>query len=309
MIAWFRARFYGSRAFRSCVVWGVLLFILWLDRDRRVLAHQEHVFAFVIAGLKFLWDVVQTVGTAIAISLEAIVSWLVAAFGWLAGVVAHLMKSTGAIFAKAWQGLKIVWNDVLKPTIRWVDKAITRLHDWLKRTLKPLITFLRSVKDHIDSFYKKFVRPILDTIDFVHQLNRVLTTFHLNFLQKIDATLQKFESYVNARFEWVYARINLAQDWINSIIDGGGLFQRWVFLRTLERDVMRSWQILFNARAGEISAEEMSALRGKNKPPSFRMIQRDFETYLRTGGGPYANDIDVTLAMAKAYAAAPELGP
>jgi hypothetical protein len=87
------------------------------------------------------------------------------------------------MFAKVWDGMKVVWTDVLKPALVWVDDQLKRVYAWLKDTFQPVFDFLAEVRKRLNDFYATFVRPVVDTIEWIRQINRVLLAFHIGFLQ------------------------------------------------------------------------------------------------------------------------------
>jgi hypothetical protein len=292
MIARLQRRFLEDRLFRTLVVCGVLVLLTWLDERCAVHARQAAVFSFIVSALQWLGAAAGAAAAAIASGLAAVVSWLVGAVGWLAGQVAHILISTGAIFAKVWEGLKGLYTRVLRPLALWVDDHIRRFKGWLDRTFKPVFEFLKNVRDHIDAFYKRFVRPILDTIEFIRALNRVLLVFHIDFLKKLDATLQKIEQRLEDPFLWIYAKLTWLQNMVDSIVTAGGLFQRYILIQSLARDLGIAWRMFFNARAGALTAAERQQLKLRNRPKTPEQVRDEFEVYLATTGGAISERID-----------------
>ena len=92
--------------------------------------------------------------------------------------------------ARAVLSLRHVFTRVLRPFVLWAARKLSALEWWLKTKLGPVLRFLQTVQKHFDDFYKRFIRPIIDTIEFVRVVNRVLLTFHIRFLQRLDETIQ-----------------------------------------------------------------------------------------------------------------------
>lgn len=217
---------------------GALFLLAWLLDALWPLHAQTQdaaVFSVIWAGIQIVWHALETAGSAIALSLEGVVAYLVTALGWLVKVVGNFLVSTGAIFAKVWEGLKVVWTNVLKPALVWIDKQLTRLHDWLKQTFKPVFDFLARVRDELQAIYKRFVRPIIDTIEFIRAINRVLLTFHIHFLEALDRVLQQVEQRIEEPILWINAKLNEIWNVLELVVDAGGLFQRVTLIKSLAR--------------------------------------------------------------------------
>jgi len=286
------ARRHGDRLL-AIVVAVVFLLATWLDRDGCVTANQASIFAAIWAGLEFLADILGVVGGAIATSLEAVVAYLVTAVAWLASTVGSFLVSTGAIFAKAWDALKIVWADVLKPALVWIDKAVTRLQTWLKDTFGPVFKWLRRVRDEIQGIYNKFVRPVVDTIEFIRQLNRVLLTFHITWLQKLDTYLAELERRIREPILWLNARVNELINAVNFIVTADGFFQRYGMVRSLGRyapDWTKIWWLSQTAPIDAAAIADAKAQSVDATPASYYGEQ--LGAFYRDGSGDFAADIE-----------------
>jgi hypothetical protein len=284
--------FFERRVFRSLVVWGVLAALAWLDSDGCVTAQHASIFGAIIGIFEAIGEFFGFVGGAVATSLAPVVGWLVSTVGWLWGVVKNFIVGTGAVFARAWAGLTTLWSDVLKPAFVWLDQAITRLHTWLKETLQPVFDFLRRVRDVVQALYNTFVKPILATIDFIRQLDRVLQVFHINLLRGLDAVLTRVEQRIDGVVLWIYGRLNDVLNALNTIVGLDGFFQRYMFLKTAERDAAYLVRLMWNAQLGTMFTPA-PGLRTAGKlsriPPE--QFGRDLGEFYETGGGPYAGKV------------------
>jgi hypothetical protein len=190
--------------------------------------HAAAVFGAIMAGLSI-------VASALSTAASVAVGYLASAVGWLAAHLAALAQGTGAIFAKSWDALKIVWSDALKPALDWVDTNLKRLYTWLRNTFKPVFDFLDDVKKRIDAFYKTFVQPVIDTIEFIRAINRVLMTFHIDFLNDLDHLLQQLEQKIEEPFLWVREWLAKITNVLDRIITIDGFLQQYTLVRSLSR--------------------------------------------------------------------------
>lgn len=243
-----------ARRFALALAYGAaLLVIAWLDAHSGPRAHgaplpldTAAVFSAIIAGIQILAGWLATAATVTVTYLAQVVVWLGARVG-------SILKSTGAMFAKVWDGVKIVWSDVLKPALIWVDKQLTRLHAWLKGTFQPVFDWLKQARDYVLDIYKRFVRPIIDTIDFIRAINRVLMVFHIDVLQSLDKLLADLERRLEEPILWILTRINQVMNVIDRIVTLDGLFQRVTLIKSLARYAPDWMRIAVNARNGPIS--------------------------------------------------------
>jgi hypothetical protein len=221
----------------------------WLQLTPHAPVVSAHVFLAIWTGIKLLADIL---GTAAA----ATVTYLAQALAYLATRVGVFLRSTGAMFAKVWDASKIVWKDVLKPALLWIDDHLKRLHDWLQRTFKPVFQFLKHVRERLLKFYKDFVRPVLDTIDFIRAVNRVLLTFHITLLKQLDKVLQQIEQRIEEPFLWIYQQLTRVWNLLDTIVRFDGLFQKVTLIKSMSRYAPSWLRIAVNARMKPLSDED-----------------------------------------------------
>ncbi len=141
----------------------------------------------------------------------------------------------GKALARALVSLGRLAGGALKTFVLWAGRKLAALEQWLKDLFAPLLRLLKTLKDHIDDIYKRFIRPIIDTIEFIRQINRVLNLFHIRVLNQLDTTLQQIEQRIEEPFLWARAQITQLQNWIDRIVTFDGLFQRLTLIRSLAR--------------------------------------------------------------------------
>lgn len=288
-------------ALRSAAVWAVLALLAWLDRGAVAGVQHAAVFGFLIPVFSAIWGAVEAAGTAIAVSLEGVVAWLVSAFAWLSHVVITLLTSTGAIFSKVWEGMKVVWTDVLKPGLVWIDKQLQRLQAWLKDTFKPVFEFLKRVRDELQLIYKRFVLPIVDTIEFIRALNRVLLAFHIHVLQALDSVLQQLEQRLTEPILWLNAQINKIWNALELVVTADGLFQKLTLIRSMSRYVPNWVRIATAARSTPLTGDQAYAIERANETPTVAAATADLSVYYQGGAADVAPAIDEAIDRARDY--------
>lgn len=187
--------------------------------------------------------------------LGAIFGGLVGAVRAFAGITArdiikflsfvrdHLLELTRALY----EGLKELAKSLARNVValarvlrhgvatffNWARRSIEALHQFLKTKLGPILRFLDTLRRRIDEIYKKWVRPVLDTIDFIRSVNRVLNIFHIDVLRQLDATLSEIERRIEAPFDWARQQITRIDNWLDRIIGLDGLYQKFTLIASL----------------------------------------------------------------------------
>jgi hypothetical protein len=248
------------------------------------------VYASVFAAI---WTGIQVLSTWLSTAATVSVTYLASAVSWLAGRVATFLASTGAMFSKVWEGVRVVWRDVLRPALRWIDSHIKRLYDWLHSTFRPVFAFLERIRGRLMDLYRSFVRPVLDTIDFIRAINRVLVTLHIHVLEGLDRVLAAIERRIDGVFSWVLRQLTRVQDVLDRIVDLDGLFQKWALIASLSRYAPAWIRNFWSHQIGPVRGHDGSAERTANYPRRQADVDRDeLGAFLDGAGGARTNLID-----------------
>jgi hypothetical protein len=141
---------------------------------------------------------------------------------------------------------KDLWSKVLKPAWAKFNKWIDRAHDWLVTKFGPILCWLQKARKRIEAFYKKYVQPWLDAIDTTRKFLRLLEALHIKWAAELDRKLAALEDRITRPFLLVVGKLNEIINLVNSVIDGFGLFQRVVLIRSIERDYQYAWRAIVN---------------------------------------------------------------
>jgi hypothetical protein len=243
-----------------------------------------------------VWGVIVTVLQIlegwIATAAEVTAAYVWIALQWLAGVTAALLRSTGAMFARVWDATRIVWSDVLKPALQWLDATLKRYYDWLQKTFRPVFDFLKDVRERLRAFYNTFVRPVTDTIEFIRQVNRVLLTFHIDVLQKLDRVLQQVEQRIDEPFIWINQKLNEITNWLNRIVTLDGLFQRITLIKSLASYAPAWIAGFYNTQIDSaVVAAKTRAIPTTSIAQDPSIPGAQLEAFFRDGSGEYSEAI------------------
>jgi hypothetical protein len=183
-------------------------------------------------------SIASFIGHFLAITAKDILKLLSAVRDGIVTVAKQLVIGLwrlGRSLARALRSLAVLAFHGVKTFLTWTYQQILKLHTWLKEFFGPILKRLKELKDRIQAFYKTFVRPIIDAIEFIRQLNRILQVFHINLLTKLDTTLQQIEQRIEQPFTWVTQKITWLENWIDRIVTLDGLFQRVTLIMSMSR--------------------------------------------------------------------------
>lgn len=155
--------------------------------------------------------------------------------------------------------LRAFWSRVVKPALVWLNNRLLALERFLKDKFAPVLRWLANLRRHLDDFYRRFIRPITDTIDFIRAVNRVLNGFHIRVLNTLDEVLTKIEDRIDAPFEWVRSKIVELQNAVNRIVTADGFFQRLTLLRSLSKYAPEWMHEFWSRQVRGMSPEDAAA--------------------------------------------------
>jgi len=188
----------------------------------------------------------------------------------------------------------------------WAYNEVVKLHDFLKEKFGPVLQWLKELKQHIRDIYDRFVRPIVDTIQFIRQLNALLALFHIDLLKKLDATLAKIEQRIEDPFVKLQQWINRVDNAISLIIDEGGIFQRVTLIKSMSRYAPAWLRIATAARSQDISGDAGARLERSVTVQPVGALIGDISAYM-DGGSNDVGDV-ITAAVNRGAALFDDLG-
>jgi hypothetical protein len=232
----------------SLVFWLLAYALYRLDGTFHVPTRQAAIFSIILSAIGWLADVMGSVGGTIAASLEGVVLWLVHGLGWLSLHVADIFKNTGAMFSKVWEGAKIVYDDVVKPFAQWLHDTYESIKGWMTRVFGPILQWANKVRDTLMGLYKNYLRPVFDALDTTRKVLAMLAALHIPFAQALENVVSDIEQTLQHNFLLLLGWVNKVIDTLNGLLTLDGLLQRYVFLRTLERDAFYVWRVSMNSK-------------------------------------------------------------
>lgn len=282
------------RLARSLTVWAVLAAIVLLDQTTaaRMPPLDVAFLQFLIPIATAVWGFFQAAGHITLVVLQGLFFAFRTAMIFTARALRTglwtLAKSSGKVLGL----FRSLYTHVLRPALQWVSRKLVALERYLKQSFEPLFRQLRRAREFIDRIYKTWVRPILDVIDIVRAMNRVLRVFHIDLLQTLDAVLAQIERRIEQPFQWIYRRLVDIEEKLTWVVTGGGLFQRATLIRSLARDVRLTTNLWWHQVHRPLTPEDLARLNAGVPALTVDQVTEDARQYLLQGGGPDRARID-----------------
>lgn len=284
----------------TAVAVAVLVAIRLLDSDGcllRVAPNGVQLGAF----FSVIVSAIGWIGGWLGSAAAATASYLAAALQWVAGRLSTFIKATGAVFAKSWDALKIVYGDVLKPAVQWIDAHVKRLYDWLTNTFKPVFDVLKRIRQELLDAYARYVRPFLDVIDAIRGGLRVLGDLGVGWAKELDKRLGVFESLITQNFSKLLGELNKVIDVLASVFTVDRLIQRFTFIRTLQRDTRFVWRAMVNPGSRALTEDEQLKLHRSTVTQAAPDLTASLAGYLAGESNDVGDAVDAAVSSTVSY--------
>jgi len=254
-------------------------------------------FGWLVPLASAIYAGLKAVGELSLFLLLSMIRGLWAAFGNIYNAAVDIGKGVLRGFGVAWNFIKKLYTDLLQPGWtkfwQWIDRA----RHWLEDFFKPIIEFVRRIREEILKFYDKWVRPVIDTIEVFRKALSVFKALGFEWAKKLDDALARVEETINAPFLFALQKLNEVINVIDRIVTADGLFQRLALIRSLERDmrfVRNSWH---QALTKPFTADEIDARKKAGRQQDVVKATDKAAQYYETRSGPNAPLIEELTAM------------
>jgi hypothetical protein len=184
--------------------------------------------------------------------------------------------------------LSSMWTSIIKGLIAAVQELKKLVQDVLDDVIQPMLKALHDLRDWLIKFYQNWLRPMLIILQDLRKLLAILKLFGVKFAGKLDSALADIQSRITAPLFYLLSFTNAIANWVNLIVTAGYLFQRPIFLSSLNAYVGESINLQLNAMTQPISAGGAAAIAAQASAPTAKQSTADFHTFLTSSSGPYA---------------------
>ena len=91
--------------------------------------------------------------------------------------------------------------------------VLQRLHDWLQKHIGPIIEYIKQLQKWWDTYYRKYVLPVINMIQKVRRYLLILRLLHIHIADRLDQWLAKYEATLNKVNLTVHGYLNLLLNW------------------------------------------------------------------------------------------------
>jgi len=203
-----------------------------LARELRTIVLTAPLFGgFIIAIAGAIWSGIQAIGTFIATSLSAVVSWIV---DTALPAILTTLTTLGSLVAKGFgyflKGLRHVLSDIVHGRFVHLWRDYLNLKNVLNNWFTAHFGWLIKLRNVYSNWYKTTIQPVLDVINHVRGVLKIFRLFHLKFAERLDNYLGKLESKIIHNSLVLRQKINEILDYVDLVLDPAGLVRRNIFL-------------------------------------------------------------------------------
>lgn len=219
--------------------------------------------------------------------------------GQLGDTLTRFAWSIGFALGELARAIAEVWDNFLDALWSAVKSLWKALWCVVSSVLPKIIQILKNMRQYLDWIYQHLIRPIMNYLQKVRRILQILKLLHVPFAAKLDTILGQIQSAVFGPFYWLLRWFNSYGSWINTLLAWDLTIQRPIFLRTMQKyqgDWIGMW---WNAQAANLPAGGGLPAAPPGAPKTPAQDQADFQQYVNTGAGPFA---DVVAQARNLYA-------
>jgi hypothetical protein len=288
-------------AWPSLAFWLAFAVVVWLDRRAGIATQRAEVFSFLLSAFAFIADAAEFIISGIEVGLTTAVTWLISAVGWVVVQIGNIVVSTGSIFAKTWDALKGLWSDVIEPFVEAVENVVERVYGWLKDLLAPLFQWAQAVRDELLAIYKTFIKPILDGLSIARGILDILAKLHVPFAAALDQYATELQGWITKAYLDVLGKVNLVLNTLNGLFTFDGLLQRFVLIRSIQRDVVFVQRAMLNPMNKPLSDFDQARSNARWQPQGGAELQSALADYIDGGENDTGAAVDAAVQSAVDY--------
>lgn len=184
-----------------------------------------------------------------------------------------------------------LWYNVLHGLVLAVQDIAGIVKTVFDDFLKPLLNWLRQLRQKILDIWKRFVVPVLIVIQDVRKVLAILAAFHVKWAAKLDLKLADLERKITQPLLTLLGYINQLANWMNLIATAGYLLQKPFLLNSIKAYVGSIIGLQVNAMnqpaVNAATLQQQAAL----SPPTVQQSKADLTQFLGDGTGAYAAPI------------------
>lgn len=251
------------------------------------------IWTGIVTVASTLWKIGST---AVTVAVKYAIVGLRWAVNNLTRLIVSGLKKSAVFLARNVQTLGRFLRNGFVALVRNVQRAALWLKGTLTHIFRPVLQFLDRVKGYIRRIYDRFIKPVLDVIEIMRRVFRLLGYLGIDWARALDRKLGQLENLITLPFEWVVGKINELIGVINRIVTADGLLQRLVLINSLLRDYPMTTNMWWNGQIRPL--HDYEAARYSKRPlqvPTDQAI-RDLDQHLTTRDADVSPLIDEVAA-------------
>lgn len=191
---------------------------------------EASIFGWLIATIgslfidvgKIIWDVVR----AIRPIFEAVLNGIRI-------VIDRIGSNAGRFFRAIARGARSLYDHVVAPVVDAVRLGFERFRGFLDRVFGPVFRVLDWVSDFLDKIWSTVIAPILEVIDRLRLIFRLLDELGVGFAGAVERFLSQLQTTIFNAFREVRTFVNTVTSWFDLLLDPRGWIRSTPFLMTI----------------------------------------------------------------------------
>lgn len=223
----------------------------------------------------FIGSLFIKVGEVVFDVIRAVGPWIQDLVGAIRNVVDVVGSNAGRFFRWIANAARGIFDHVLQPIVRAVQKWFERFRGFLDRVFGPIYKIFEWVNNFLDKVWSKVIAPILDVIDKIRLVFRFLETLGLEWAGAVDRWLQSLETRIYDAFREVRTFVNNIISWVDLLLDPRGWIRQVPFLWSIYQFSGNVLNLLMKLGIDPLTKDRLKLHRQQYEPrPLGDVVQR-----------------------------------
>lgn len=167
--------------------------------------------------------------------IRAVTPIIARVFNFMGNVISRVGRALGDFARTIANGAQALWAHVVRPAIDAIRTFFTRIQQFLNKVTAPIRSILERINRALDWVWTKIIAPVLDVIEKVRLVLKLLAELGVEWAAKLDAFLLALETRIYDSFRTVREWVNTVSSFIDFLLDPRGWIRSVPWLYTLYR--------------------------------------------------------------------------
>lgn|GEM_PF-6521286 len=226
----------------------------------------------------FIGSLFIKVGEVIFDVIRLVGPWVQQLVGALRDVVNIIASNAGRFFRFISGAVRSLYANILTPAVQALQRWFERFRGFLNRVFEPITNVFKWINEFLDKVWTKVIAPILDVIEKLRLVFRLLEELGVSWAGAVERFLQSLETRIYEAFREVRTFVTNIQSWVDFLLDPRGWIKATPWLYTLYKWSGNVYNLLLKLGIDPLNKDRLRLLREQHEPTPLTPTIERFKT-------------------------------